>query len=97
MVDYFKDQACKVNTRLERGGQNPVERTKDAIRRQLSVRRCMLRRDLQRRMSQNADIYNQAIKEMSIPEITIYTDINNKEYLTLDMNTDHRQTDGEGQ
>ncbi len=71
MVDYFKAQAFKVDAVFSRGKDTPVEQCKAAIRRQLSVCRCLERRELQRKMHHPADIFNQALSEMSRAEILI--------------------------
>jgi hypothetical protein len=98
MVDYFKDQARKVDSLLDRGKQNPVERMKVAIRRRLSVCRYIGRRDLQRKMNGKGEDFNQALIEMSQPEVVITKDSNNTEYVgPFLLPTDNRHTDREGQ
>lgn len=71
LIEYFKGEAKKVDAALGRGKNHPVELCKAAIRRQLSVCRCLKKRDLQRKMNANADIFNQAIAEMRLAEVTV--------------------------
>jgi len=71
LVDYFKGQAHKVDALFDHQQSSPLERAKAAIRRQLSVCRCMCRRELQRKMNCNGTIFQQALDQMSHAEILI--------------------------
>lgn len=96
MVDYFKDQARKVDAVIGRGQANPVERVKEAIRRRVSGCRSMKKRDLQRSMKVEGKYFNQALQEMSQPEIHIHRDKDNSEYIHSSLLiADNRQTDKE--
>ena len=84
MIDYFKTQAWKVATLLDQAPSNPVERCKATVRRQLSVsvRQSIKKRDLQRRVTAKASVFNQAIIEMSQPEIKV-TPMGTTEFIRL--------------
>lgn len=71
LVDYFKGQGHKVDALFDHQQADPVERAKAAIRRQLSVSVSMSRRDLQRKMNCSAEIFQQALDEMSKAEVLI--------------------------
>ncbi len=70
-IEYFKRQAFKVDAALPQKKNDPLERCKTAIRRRLSVCRALKRRELQRRIKCTAEIFNQALTEMSNAEIRI--------------------------
>jgi len=71
LVDYFKAQAHKVDALFDHQQAGPLEITKAAIRRQLSVCRYVGRRDLQRKMNCSGAIFQQALDQMSQAEILI--------------------------
>jgi len=71
LVEYFKAQAHKVDALFDHQQAGPLERTKAAIRRQLSVCRYVGRRELQRKMNCSGAIFQQALDQMSQAEILI--------------------------
>jgi len=74
LIDYFENQASKVDRALTHSPNTPLERMKAAILRRLSVCRYpMKQRDLQRGMNGDAQTFHQALKELSQPIIHINT------------------------
>jgi len=70
-IEYFKRQAFKVDAALPQKKNDPLEQCKTAIRRRLSTCRHLKKRVLQRRIHCTAEIFNQALTEMSRAEIRI--------------------------
>ena len=71
IAEYFKTQACRVDKLFDHEESTDLDRCKAAIRRQLSVCRCLKKRNLQRKLSYGAEIFHQALEQMSVAEITI--------------------------
>ncbi len=71
LVEYFKGQAHKVDALFDHQQDSSLERCKAAIRRHLSVRRCMGRRELQRKLNYTGEIFQQALDQMSQAEVLI--------------------------
>ena len=73
LIDYFKAQVLKVAPAIGSVRSRQVESCRRAICRHLSV--CRLNnRDLQRKCCYGAEIYNEALKAMSQPEVELGRD-----------------------
>lgn len=71
LVSYFKAQARKVMPLLGENKSSEVERCKAEIRRKLSVSRSMKKRDIQKSSAFNAEVFNQAFAEMTVPHLVV--------------------------
>jgi len=69
LTSYFKGQVSKVEPLVSRQS-SAIERCKDEIRRKLSVCRYP-KRTLQKNSAYPAEIFNEALKELLLPEIKI--------------------------